>query len=616
MSVSRFSRKFVTTTALCAIVVSLASGCDLAKNQLVYDRAAELDKQDYRDAFAPALPPAEEPSDRPDFQPLVSTPAELRLPTPLVTVSVNQTVGLRDLLFELAEQADIDLELDPQIRGSVIFTAKERPFDEVVNRICEMAGLRYEFQGNVLRVELDRPYSQSYNVDYLNVARSGKSSVSTTVQMGGSGGSGAEGGAGSTSGGSESEVKNEYEGDLWKDLEASLEQLLTSSDTYVSLATLADPVTTPTNPVPPPMPVDANGQPIPPQPGSPAVSAMPPAVAPTLNIAAATPDPVIPNAPATFALSRQTGVLSVFASERQQRQVAKYLEEFRKRATTQILIEAKVLQVELNDEFATGINWGLFTKKGGGAVFDFAAPELAPTTSSGFGFTIGGQPDFSAVVQAISRFGTVRALSSPRVMVMNNQPAVVNMAEDNIYFSYEVETEQDSDTNENRVTIDPEQKSAPEGVLLNVVPTANANTGEITLIVRPTVSKIRSYVTDPTIAFSLASIGVDPSSVDVPANRVPELAIQEIDSILKLQSGQAAVLGGLMRDENAVSQEGLPVLGDIPFIGSAFRNHGDRVVKTELVIFLTARIITNSSIDDADRKMYSTFGVDRRPMRM
>src|SRR4051812_6773965 len=95
-------------------IVCLVSSCKLAKNQLTYDRASNLDRQDYRDAMAPADVPAEAAAAVPDFQPVLSTPEELRLPSPLVTVSVNQTVSLRDLLFELTEQAGVDLEMDPQ----------------------------------------------------------------------------------------------------------------------------------------------------------------------------------------------------------------------------------------------------------------------------------------------------------------------------------------------------------------------------------------------------------------------------------------------------------------------------------------------------------------------
>lgn len=612
----RFCRASVFVVAIAVSTVALSS-CQLAKNQMTYDRPAEMTRQDFRDALAPGKMSADNaPEATPDFQPVLSTPEDLRLPTPLVTVSVNQTVSLRDLMFELADQADVDLEMDPQIRGSIIFTAKDRPFDQVVDRICEMSGLRYTFENNVLRVELDRPFVKTYSVDYLSASRKADLTISTKVEMTGSSDASSTGGTGSS--GSSSKVDTKLEGDVWKELQENIEQILTSSDTYISLATLADPVAMPVNPAPPPMPVDPNNpqNTPPPLPGSPQVAPMPAAVAPTLNISTPAADPMVPNPPATYSISRQSGVISVFASQRQQRLVQKYLEEFRKRSTTQVQIEAKVLQVDLTDEYAAGINWqevdltGIMSFEP-----DLPIPALAPDSVGTFSGTFNTN-DISFLVQALTRFGTVRALSSPRVTVLNGQPAVVNVAQNNVYFNYDVQTEDDSDSNEKTITIDSEQKGAPEGVLLNVVPTANPDTGEILMVVRPTVSKITRFVTDPTIALSLAGNGINAADFDIPPNQIPEISVQEMDSALRIQSGQVMVMGGLMRDSNTISEEGVPIMADLPFVGPLFKNHADKVVKSELVIFIKANIVSGSNIDDMDRKSYKTFSMDRRPAKM
>lgn len=598
-----------------ALVLSLTS-CELTKNQLTYDRPAEKDRQDYRDVMAPMPVPQDQDAAIPDFAPVVATPEELKLPSPLVTVSVNNTVSLRDLLFELAEQADVDLELDPQIRGSLIFTAKDRPFDEVVSRICDMAGLRYTFEKNVLRIEIDRPYLKNYDLDYVNIARQSSSTMSAGVQLGG----GSDAGT-SSSGGSKANIDGKYDTDIWDELEKNIEQILTSSDTYVSLATLADPVSTVTPVLPAaPAPVDPNDPSSvpPPLPGSPQVSQMAPTVAPTLNVAAgAAEDPLVPNPPATYSLSKQSGLLSVFASDRQQKAVKKYIDAFHSRVTTQVLIEAKVLQVELNDEYATGINWSdinLFDRNSGNLSFDFTSPGLDAQAAGGAALVFKGG-DISAAIRAISRFGTVRALSSPRITVLNNQPALINVAQNKVYFSFDVQTEDDQQTNQKRNTIDSEQKTAVEGVVMNVLPSANPKTGEILLSLRPTVSRITGTVADPTIPFSLASQGLVPDA-NTPQNNIPEVAVQELDSMLKLQSGQVVVMGGLMRDSNNITDNGVPVLGDLPYVGNLFKNHVDNASKSELVILIRARIIPGSGADDMDRKIYNNFSQDRRPVKL
>lgn len=600
---------------IAAIVMVTLTGCELSKNQLTYDRSGELDRQDFRDALSARPIPDVEFADVPEFTPVVATPEELRLPSPLVTVSVNNTVSLRDLLFELAEQADVDLELDPQIRGSVIFTAKDRPFDEVIARLCEMAGLRYTFEKNVLRVEVDRPYNKNYNVDYVNALRTATSSMRGGVELGGSGG---EAGASNT-GGSSSSIESTYDTDIWEELQTNVEQILASTDTYTSLATLADPVVTPLSTLaPPPMPTNpddpSSAPPI--LPGSPQVDQMGAAVAPTLQINAGIAEPLVPNPPATFSISRQSGMVSVFASERQHRAVKKYLDEFSRRLTTQVLIEAKVLQVDLTDEYATGINWDeikLFDDIEFSANFPTAG--LTPTSSGGVTLTM-DNGDITTIVTAISRFGTVRALSSPRVTVLNNQPALINVAQNNTYFSFDVETEDDDDTGQTRFTVDSEQRSAPEGVIMNVLPSANPTTGEILLSLRPSVSRITGNINDPTIPFILVSQGLDPTTEGVPTNNIPQVAVQEIDSMLKLQSGQVVVMGGLMRDGNTVTDTSVPVLGDLPYVGNLFKSHNDVVEKSELVILIRAQIVAGSNVDDVDRELFQKFSNDRRPARM
>jgi len=612
-SSSGFGRRAARLILSVGLVTFLAS-CQLAKNQFKdHDRSAEASKQMYRDIMAPVHLPQDSKESLPDFQPILSTPTELQLPSPLVTVSVNQTVSLRDLMFELAHQADVDIELDPQIRGSIIFTARDRPFNQVIDRICEMSGLRYRYENDVLRIELDRPYVKNYSVDYIGSTRKQTSSISTEISLSSAAGDTTEGGS---SGGSSSSVTSSLDGDLWKELSEGLEQILTASDTQTTLATLRDPVAMPQNPLSAPQPFnpeDPNSVP-PPRPGDPRVAPLPAAQAPMLNISVPAAEPLVPNAPATFAVTKQSGIVSVFASDRQHKLVKRFLDAFRLRATTLVLIEAKVLQVDLNDDFATGIDWQQINLTGlATAVASFPLPSLTPTPGGTFSGAIKAG-DVQAAVQAISRFGTVRALSSPRVTVLNNQPAIVNVAQNNVYFEFDVQITEGTVDLAPRIAIDSTQKGIPEGVLMTVVPTANPDTGEILLTVRPSISKITGFIQDPTIPLALVFNGIDPSNA--PPNQIPEVAVQEIDSVLRIQSGQIMVMGGLMRDSNSVETQGIPVLSDLPLVGKMFGSHVDRVEKSELVIFIKAQIVPGSNIDDMDRKLYNTFSQDRRPARM
>lgn len=281
-----------------------------------------------------------------------------------------------------------------------------------------------------------------------------------------------------------------------------------------------------------------------------------------------------------------------------------------------MLIEAKVLQVDLTDEYATGINWDeikLFDDIEFSA--NFPSSGLTPAATGGVTLTM-DNGDITTIVTAISRFGTVRALSSPRVTVLNNQPALINVAQNNTYFSFDVETEDDDDTGQTRFTVDSEQRSAPEGVIMHVLPSANPTTGEILLSLRPSVSRITGNLNDPTIPFILVSQGLDPTQEGIPTNNIPQVAVQEIDSMLKLQSGQVVVMGGLMRDGNTVTDTSVPVLGDLPYVGNLFKSHNDVVEKSELVILIRAQIVAGSNVDDVDRELFQKFSNDRRPARM
>lgn len=596
----RFSR--VCGFALLSVVMGLSLvSCKMAENQLDFDRPSELSRQDYRDAFAPAKTVDLTQSSIPDFQPVVSTPEELQLPKPLVTVEVNQSVSLRDLMYQLAQQAEVDLELDPQIRGSLIFTAKDRPFDQVVDRIAEMAGLRYNFTNGVLRVELDRPYVKNYDVGFLNVERKGDTEIKTQSSS------------------SSSNASNKIESDLWKELNDGLEQVLAASDTHISLATLSDPVAAVENPLPPP-PVSSDPNvppPPPPLPGSPEVAPIPPSQSPVVRVTTPTAAPLVPNPPSTFNISKQTGVVSVFTTDRQHKMVKKFFADYRRRFTTQVLIEAKVLQVDLNDEFATGINWGANSITN---FFQTQAIFPSQGVNSGtalfnFGFRQSKTDDFTTIIEAMANFGTVRALSSPRVTVLNNQPAVVNVTRDHQYVILTATVTPSTTSGvAPTVGISSQLKNAPDGVILTVIPTANPDTGEITMTLRPTISKKVSDFTDPTLRATLALAGVGTLPAGLTDPKIPELTVQEVDSIMHMQSGQMMALGGLMKDENTVTEQGIPVLADMPLVGNLFKNHKDVIAKSELVILVRAKIIDGATnIDDSERNFYRGFSLDRHP---
>lgn len=645
-------RSFSKTTpvfliALCVLLMT--PGCDAVRNYQKADRSGNKEIQDYRDVLAPRLPDPDsksgagrESADIPALQPYIagaassanSAPAK---PMPVVSVSVNQSVPLRDVLFELAQQAGYDIELDPNITGSIIFTARDRPFDEVVQRIAESAGLRYKFEDNVLHVEVDTPYNKTYKIDYLSYVRKNKGGVNNKV--------GVVAGEG-TDTGSDFQTATESEADFWGELEVNLKQIIGTNQGSI-LRTKADPKITATaqNPAQNPQSgqnpgqaanvqavaaTDANGNPV----------ATPSAAAPqvVLNVqslptdqnaagqepAPAAADPSIPS----FAINKQAGIISVYANDKGQREVADYLKLLRKSVTAQVLIEAKILEVALNDEYSTGIDWRVLKNASGEFSLNFLSDTASATLNTlgsstlplpsgttiatNRNFVVGyAGDDVQALIQAISGFGTVHALASPRLTVLNNQSAVLNVANNRVFFDVDVDvTTQDQVT---RTDVTSEARNVPEGVLINVQPSIDVDRGTISMAVRPTVTRIIGTKPDPAIQYITASNGV--TGVQ---SLVPELNVQEIDSVIQSRSGQAIVMGGLLQDRATSTRSGIPVLNETPLIGGLFRNQRDLTQKTELVIFLKATILTapDDSINDTDKDLYRGYSGDRRPLKL
>lgn len=632
---------------LAMLTISLLAGCDLSRNYLKADRAANMEVQDFRDGLAERLP---DPSDDetgmassgvgiPELQPYVSAVPESLKPMPLVSISVNQSVPLRDVLFELAQQAEYDLELDPAIKGSIIFTAREKPFDLVIKRISEIAGLRYRFEDEILRVEVDAPYNKSYKVDYLSYIRSNKSSVRNNIAV--------VSGQG-TDTGSDFEARAESEANFWGELEDNLGQILGGAAT--ALKTARDPRITVTQQNPEvaataPTPTAASAEGGAGEGTQPTVIATAPQA--VLNVESLPIDDeeaggrggrggrataTAGTNGATFSVNRQAGIISVYATERQHKEVEQYLALVRKSVTSQVLIEAKILEVALDDEHVAGIDWraldlfsgegalgfmanGAATTLGGltgasAALDDPIAGELTAPGSFVLGY---GGNDVQALIRAISRFGTVRALASPRLTVLNNQSAVLNVASNRVFFEIDIDvTTNDGDT---RTDIDSDIRNVPEGVLVNVQPSINLENKTVGLAVRPTITRIIRSVPDPAIQFVTAA-AVPP--IEGVESLVPEVNVQEIDSVIQVRSGQPIVMGGLLQDRTFSSEGGVPVLNEIPLAGSLFKNHSDLVRKTELVIFLKATIVESpgDTVHDTDKDLYRMYSGDRRPLKL
>jgi MSHA biogenesis protein MshL len=293
---------------------------------------------------------------------------------------------------------------------------------------------------------------------------------------------------------------------------------------------------------------------------------------------------------ASVIVNAETGIVSVRATNRQHEKVAEFLRGVTQSAKRQVLVEATVVEVVLNDKYQSGVDWASLASDSLG--YSFRINTITGAVAQATGGLTGeykgktGTRDLSSAVKLLNSFGDTRVLSSPRLMVINNQTAVLKVVDNFVYFNITAQTVAGSTNSLPITTYSTQQSSVPVGLVMNVTPQIDEN-DQVTLSVRPSVSRIIGFVDDPNP--SLAQVRT--------ANRVPQIQTREIESVMRVRSGDTAVLGGLMQDSLETSRDGLPVLSRIPVIGDGVSARNDSGRKSELVVFLRPIVVREASID-------------------
>jgi MSHA biogenesis protein MshL len=309
-------------------------------------------------------------------------------------------------------------------------------------------------------------------------------------------------------------------------------------------------------------------------------------------------------------ISPQSGVVVVRAMWNELRDVSAYLKATQLAVARQVILDAKILEVELSDGFQSGINWAAFRSGGGtrgsigfvspggsltplpgslaggsaNAVTASAGSSLgAPSNAAGSLFGLALQTtNFAALISFLETQGTVHVLSSPRIATLNNQKAVLKVGRDE-FFVTNVSTTTTAigttSTTSPTVTVQP----FFSGVALDVTPQIDDN-GNIILHIHPSVSNVTT-VDKP---INLGSAG----SFSLP---LASSAISETDSVVRGRDGQIVAIGGLMRHASAASRSQVPGAGDVPGLGALFRNDAQILQKRELVILLKPTIVEGDS---------------------
>ena len=464
------------------------------------------------------------------------------------TVVVSD-VPVRELLFSMARDAKLNLDIQNDIEGNVTMNAIDQTLPKILDRIARQTSIRYQLVDDTLRVQADTPYLKTYRIGYLNMARlsTGLVEVSSEIRStgmadidgGSSGGSGGSGGKGGND--SNSSVRNSSNHQFWKSLTINLSNIIGES----VKATQGDDVDT--------------------------------------------SDRIIVN--------RESGILAVKATAKQHELIQGFIDQVLDSVQRQVLIEATIAEVRLSDRYQAGIDWSLVTSDPNTTTTqDLLGGNLGSTPFFSFNIaeTVDGNP-LNVTLKALETFGDVKVLSSPKVMAINNQSALLKVVDNEVYFTTDVEAVPGSVNQNATVAIDTDVNTVPVGLVMSVTPFIDENE-VVTLNVRPTISRIIDFVADPNPA--LADAGV--------VSEVPVIQVREIESVLKIENGDTAVIGGLMQDQIDKSTTGIPILSSIPILGSLFRYQDDEYVKSELVIFIRPVVTRDASLT-GDFKEYRKY---------
>nr|MDP2192281.1 pilus (MSHA type) biogenesis protein MshL [Rhodoferax sp.] len=519
--------------------------------------------------LSPVVQPANDVTNIPPLSAGAPRLPEPRFVKPQETYSVVvNNVNAQTLLFALARDAKLNLDVHPGITGKVTLNALDQTIHELLDRIARQIDMRYEFEGKNLFVLPDSPFLRLYKVDYPNITRDSASSTGSESQVAGTGGS------------SSASIRNISNNRFWTTLTENIRDLLRETD-QITKASAGAPV-----PVPVPAPVPVPGA----RTGTSTLAAL--AEAPTSTSAAAPP---AYREAASVIANPETGVISVRATGKQHVRVREFLDQIVGNARRQVLIEATIVEVALTSDYQQGINWSVLRNAVSVGNTALSLIQQAPGTASAFLGTFGlsrsggpGRSDISTTVRLLESFGKTRVLSSPKVSVMNNQTAILKVVDNKVYFTISVTpgTPAASGVAAIAAVYTTTVNTVPVGFLMNVTAQIGDDE-EITLNLRPTVSRITGYANDPSPALALAGV----------KNRIPEIQTREFESIMKVRDGETAVLGGLMQDDQSNATDQIPGVGDVPLFGELFKSRSIQSNKSELVIFLRPTILRDASIN-------------------
>ncbi|MBI5586388.1 MAG: secretin and TonB N-terminal domain-containing protein [Deltaproteobacteria bacterium] len=497
----------------------------------------------------PQTPLAKErPPDLPAALPVVQTlpkPAEIEgevFKERLYSLSYREA-EVRDVLMAFSRESNYNIIVDPEVGGKITVDLKKVTLPRALDSLLKPLGLDYKQEGRYIQVTKPKMETRMYNLNYLSANRSGISVVrgsggagpSTTTMSGGV--------ATSTSGTTVvSEVKSEETTNLWNEIEGR----------------------------------DKDGK---------------------LDDKIKTGLRALLSERGSLAVNKLACTLMVNDLPRNLEMVEKFLQQVERTVNRQVIIEAKIIEVTLNDRFQMGIDWRFLPQMTSAGLGWTGNQNLTgtsntippswqvPAATTGLQAGI-ATLQFTAMLDLLSQQGQVNVISSPRVSTLNNQKSIIKAAVEEVYFEVSIST---STGGPPIITATP--RNVTIGVILNVTPQIDGE-GNILLDIQPSVTEEVTRRTQQ-VGFS----GTTPITTEAPV-----VSVRQAQTVARVRDGQTIVIAGLIRERKRNQDTGVPGLMDIPLLGYLFKNTQEIKEKSELVILITPKILQQPQILDFTRQ--------------
>lgn len=480
-----------------------------------------------------------EPAPEPTPPPFISTPEEIiPFKTKIVNIEVRNS-PLSDILYMIAKTSGLNLMTDRDVPLDLPMTLTLRNVtaEEALKTVVASADCFYTVAGNVIRIEaigtrifeLGHPaLINSYSMDVGgNISGAG---MSGSVRMGSTG-----------------DAKSL---DFWGSLEASLNSIMDKKDTPAALQGAGeDGKTKPVS-----RPTDAKAQ-------------------------------------QSIVINRLTGTIMATTSRKNLDKIEQYLDTVRKVLSRQVMIEARIIEVQLSDDTSYGIDWsflstlkGLGTLNAGFGALNAGQTVMSDATNaaaSGNKFQVGvTRGNFQGLLTALQTQGNVKTLSNPKIYVMNGHPSVLTVGTNTSFIS-KVSTTTTATAAGNSISFTPETNSVLTGMVIGIVPFISES-GDISLNITPITSDLLQ-LTDKTFGTAGNQVTVT----------IPTVALREMTTTVKMRDGQMVIIGGLISKKESADKDKIPIIGDLPYIGSLFTRSSTTESRSELVLLLLPHIVEN-----------------------